>query len=119
MGKDDKKTRPVPRKIPNGHVHGGLAGKKDYVQAESGSSRYKAQDPYTCMRVIRDGPDGQEFIITGSREDTFAQACKGNWYFESVKRKSNWHVTDERGNDVSDKLMDSVDGIFTLVPEDR
>ena len=117
MGKDDKEPKRVQRNIPSGHVHGGLAGKKDYVQAESGSSRYKAQDPSTCMRVIRDGQDGQEFIITGGREDTFTQVCRANWYFKSVKRKSKWFIKDERGNDVSDKSLQSVDGICILIPE--
>ena len=119
MGKDDKEPKRVQRKIPSGHPYEGIAGKKDYVQAEGGSSRYKVQDPSTCMRIIRDGPNGQEFIITGTREDTFAQACKRNWYFQSVKRKSNWYIKDERDNDVSHKLMDSVDGIFTLLPKDE
>lgn len=117
MGKDDKKTRPVPRKIPSGHTHEGIAGKKDYVQAEGGSSRYKAQDPSTCTRVIKDGHDGQEFIITGGREDTFAQVCRANWYFKSVKRKSKWFIKDEHGNDVNDKPLQSVDGICILIPE--
>ena len=117
MGKDDKEPKRVQRKIPSGHVYEGIAAKKDYVQAESGSSRYRAQNPSTCMRVIRDGPGGQEFIISGDREQTFAQACIANWYFESVKRKSKWYINDERGNDVSDRPLDSIEGIFTLISE--
>ena len=113
MGKDDSKIR----KIPDSHTHAGIAAKKDYVQAEGGSSRYKPQDPSSCMRVIKDGPNGQEFIISGDREETFAEVCRANWYFESVKRKTKWFIKDERGNDVSDKPLGSVDGIFTLIPE--
>ena len=117
MGKNDSKSKKVPDQPVSGHQYQGIAAKKSYVKAAGGSSRYKAQDPSTWMRVIRDGPNGQEFIITGDREETFAQACKANWYFESVKRKSKWYIKDERGNDVSDSPLGSVDSIFTLIPE--
>jgi hypothetical protein len=117
MGKDDSKSKKVPDQPASGHPYQGIAAKKSYVKAAGGSSRYKAQDPDTCMKVIKDGPDGQEFIISGDREDTFAQACKANWYFERVNRKSAWYIKDERGNDVSDMPLGSVDGIFILVPE--
>ncbi|MGY5860699.1 MAG: hypothetical protein RTU63_15130 [Candidatus Thorarchaeota archaeon] len=117
MGKDDSKTKKVPDQPVSGHPYQGIAAKKSYVKAEGGSSRYKAQDPSTCMRVIKDGPDGLEFIISGDREETFAQACRANWYFESVKRKSKWLIVDERGNDVSDSPLGLVDSIFTLIPE--
>ena len=119
MRKRDSKTKKVPDQKPASHAHVGIAAKKSYVKAKRGSSRYKAQDPSTCMRVIRDGYDGQEFIITGDREDTFAQVCGANWYFKSVNRKSRWYIKDERGNDVSDKPIHSVDGIFILIPEDE
>jgi hypothetical protein len=117
MGKDDKEPKRQQRNIPSGHQYEGTAAKKDYVQAEGGSSRYKPQDPSSCMRVVRDGPDGVEFIISGDREETFAEACRANWHFESINRKSKWYIKDERGNDVSDKPLGSVDGIFMLVSE--
>lgn len=117
MGKHDSTERKMPELKPASHTHEGIAAKKNYVKAKGGSSRYKAQDPSTCTRVIKDGHDGQEFIITGCREDTFAQACRENWYFKSVSRKSKWYINDERGNDVSDKSLQSVDGILILIPE--
>jgi hypothetical protein len=117
MGKHDSKTKKVPDQPVSGHRYQGIAAKKSYVKAKDVSSRYKAQDPSTCMRVIKDGHDGQEFIISGGSDDTFAQACRSNWYFESVNRKSKWYIKDEHGNDVSDKPLQSVDGIFTLIPE--
>ena len=116
MGKHDSKTKKVPDEPVSGHRYQGIAAKKSYVKAEGGSSRYKAQDPSTCMRVIRDGHDGQEFIISGDRGDTFAQVCKANWCFESVNRKSKWYIEDEHGNDVSDNPLQSVDGVFVLIP---
>ena len=117
MVKHDSRGKRAAEPEPESHIHAGATTRKSYVIAKGGKSRYSAQDPSTWMRVIRDGYNGQEFIITGDREETFAQACIANWFFESVKRKSKWYIKDEGGNDVSDKPLQSVDGIFTLIPE--
>ncbi|MGY5860701.1 MAG: hypothetical protein RTU63_15140 [Candidatus Thorarchaeota archaeon] len=85
--------------------------------AKQGLSRYKDSDSSMIKRVIKDGYDGEEVIVSGNRETTFGQACKDQWQFVSVKRNSRWYIKDDRGNDVSDKLLQSVDGIFVLVPE--
>jgi hypothetical protein len=117
MGKNESKSKKVPDQPVSGHQYQGIAAKKSYVKAEGGSSRYKPQNPSNCMRVIKDGASGLEFIISGDREETFAEVCRTNWPFERVKRKSKWYIKDERGNDVSDKPLGSVDGIFYLIPE--
>lgn len=79
--------------------------------------RYRERDPSICRRVIRDGPDGAEFIVAGHKEDTFEQACIANWQFESTDLKSKWYIKDEKGNDVTDKPLESADGVFLLIPE--
>ena len=117
MGTDDTKTRKMPEQKPEPHPYVGIAAKKNYAQTEDGSSRYKSQDSATCMSVIRDGAGGLEFIISGNREDTFAHACRANWYFESVNQKSKWYIRDEYGEDVTDKTLGSIEGVFTLFPE--
>jgi len=47
---------------------------------------------------------------------TFAQACRLSWPFQSIDKKSSWFIQDERGNDVSERTLESSEGIFTLVP---
>ena len=84
---------------------------------EGMGSRYKDLDPSLCRRVVKDGYDGIEFIITGNKQDTFAKACRANWRFESVDQKSNWYIKDEKGNDVTNQSLETADGIFFLVPE--
>ena len=79
--------------------------------------RYRDRDPSICSRVIKDGYDGQEFIVSGSKDTTFAEACKANWQFESVSLKSKWFIKDEKGNDVSNRTLESSDGTFIIVPE--
>ncbi len=90
--------------IKDGIVHGSRIGNR-------------VRDPSVCKRVIKDGIDGMEFIVSGDKETTFGQACRDNWQFESAKRDSGWFVKDARGNDVTDMSLMSFDGICILVPE--
>jgi hypothetical protein len=113
-GGDRKKT---VNNDPASHTNAGVVAKKSYVRAEDSMSRFKDLDPARCARVIQDGYDGPELIISGSCDDTFAQACRANWLFKSVNRKSKWFIKDERGNDVTEKPLRSVDGIFILYSE--
>ncbi|MHA2022298.1 MAG: hypothetical protein ACTSWQ_01410, partial [Candidatus Thorarchaeota archaeon] len=78
---------------------------------------YRDRDPSICKRVIKDGFGGTEYIVSGDKDDTFAQACKNYWQFESVKRDSGWFVKDARGNDVTEMSLNSYDGICMLIPE--
>ena len=93
-----------------------LIGKGDMFHKGMGS-RYKDPDPSMCRRIIREGPDGAEFIITGERDDTFAQACRKDWQFNSIKLHSKWYIRDEKGNDVTDMTLEQSEGIFMLIPE--
>jgi len=81
------------------------------------AASYKERDPSICRRVIREGYDGAEFIITGDKEETFAQACRANWQFVRINKKSKWFVKDEKGNDVTDRFLESADGVFFIIPE--
>jgi len=78
---------------------------------------YRDRDPSICKRLIKDGPDGIEVIVSGGKRDTFAQACRDDWQFNSVSQKSKWFIKDEKGNDVSDRSLESSDGVFILIPE--
>ncbi|MGY5880444.1 MAG: hypothetical protein RTV31_09335 [Candidatus Thorarchaeota archaeon] len=90
-------------------VRGGASG--------GNKSAYKDRDPSMRSRVIRDGPDGEEFIISDAKEETFGQACRKNWQFTSVNLNSKWYIKDEKGNDVTDRFLESADGVFLLVSE--
>ncbi|TFG28913.1 hypothetical protein EU528_10485 [Candidatus Thorarchaeota archaeon] len=85
-----------------------------YVSSRIG---YKERDPAICQRVIRDGIDGPELIISGPRESTFSQVCRDNWAFANVPQKTAWFIRDEKGNDVTNMPLGTADGVFTLIPE--
>ena len=86
-------------------------------EVRKGRRRYKESESSIFKRVIKDGPDGNEFIVSGDTETTFGQACKDCWQFESVSRNSSWYIKDERGNDVTDMPLTSSDGICILIKE--
>ena len=75
---------------------------------------FKERDPSICKRVICDGLDGPEVIVSGKRETTFAQACLENWQFQTARPKERWFIKDARGNDVTDRPLDFSDGVFIL-----
>jgi hypothetical protein len=81
------------------------------------STGYKEQDPSIRRRVVRDGFEGEEIIVCGSEETTFAQACKDHWYFEATSMDSQWHIEDDYGNDITDKSLVHFEGISILIPD--
>jgi hypothetical protein len=76
---------------------------------------YSATDPSILGRVVNDGPEGHEYIVHGSGETSFREACTANWQFKYIDRKSDWIAVDNRGNDVSDEPLSRSDGLFTLI----
>ncbi len=88
----------------SGEVHQGLSRNKEYASL-------------IFKRVIKDGFDGPEIIVMGEGKITFGQACRDNWQFKSVRENSGWFVKDERGNDVTNMSLDTIDSICILIPE--
>ncbi|TFH10222.1 MAG: hypothetical protein E4H14_02895 [Candidatus Thorarchaeota archaeon] len=103
------------KRIENPHLMGFKRRFSRKVRQRHG--RYNESDHSIFMRVIKDGYDGKEFIVSGDSETTFGQACKNQWQFESVSRNSSWYIKDERGNDVTDMFLISSDGICILISE--
>ncbi len=77
-------------------------------------NRYSDPNPSLFSRVVRDGIEGVEKLVTGSEKTTFREACLDNWQFKSVVRKSDWMVRDERGNDVTDQPLSRFDGVLYI-----
>jgi hypothetical protein len=78
---------------------------------------FRERNPSLCTKVIKDGIDGKDVLISGSREMTFGQACRSDWPFQSADQKSKWFIKDEHGNDVTDQSLESVDGVFILISD--
>jgi hypothetical protein len=79
--------------------------------------KYSEPNPRLYRRVVRDGIEGVEKLVTGSETTTFREACLDNWQFKSVDKKSDWMVRDERGNDVTDQPLSRFDGILFIEGE--
>jgi len=78
-------------------------------------NRYEEPDPLICKRVVKEGYNGKEYIITGTPEETFGSVCRTQWQFEKISQRSSWIIVDERGNDITNSILLSYDSIAVLV----
>jgi len=77
--------------------------------------KYSDPDPTQCRRVVKDGIDGADYLISGPLKESFGQACRNNWQFEKTDKHSSWIVKDERGNDITNSPLESYDSIAMIV----
>jgi len=77
--------------------------------------KYRDPDPTICQRVVKDGIDGAEYLISGTQEETFGHACKEHWQFVKTDKHSSWIIKDERGNDITNSALESYDSIAIIV----
>jgi hypothetical protein len=77
--------------------------------------KYQERDPTICERVVKDGPDGADYLISGPAKETFGDACKKHWQFVRTDKRSSWIIKDERGNDITNSPLESYDGIAMIV----
>lgn len=87
----------------------------DSMKSNKKLKRYRERDPTICERVIKDGSDGPEYLISGPQEETFGQACKEQWQFLKTDKHSSWIIKDERGNDITNSPLGSYDSIAIIV----
>ncbi len=73
-------------------------------------------DTSIAHRVVRDMATMEEAVIDGDYEISFRKAMldEGIWVFSKISRDSKWIVTDDRGNDISNKTLDSFDGVARI-----
>jgi hypothetical protein len=88
---------------------------KDSMAGNKRLKKYQERDPTICERVVKDGPDGAEYLISGFEKVTFRNACREHWQFVKTRKSSSWIVKDERGNDITDSSLESFDGIAMIV----
>ena len=73
-----------------------------------------SRDASSVDRVITENKSGRRHVISGWKDQTFRSACLEAWVFTSVKKKSDWTIIDDKGNDISDTPMSSYEGIARI-----
>ena len=73
-------------------------------------------DTSIAHRVVRDMATREEAVIDGDYAISFRKAMLDEeiWVFSQISRDSKWIVTDDRGNDISNKPLDSFDGVARI-----
>lgn len=71
------------------------------------------RDPSMVQRVVIDTYTNEEFIVAGTPDTTFGDACRKDWQFQSISSDS-WIIKDERGNDITSNPLASYHGIARI-----
>ena len=73
-------------------------------------------DTSIAHRVIRDLATKEEAVIDGDHATSFRKAMQDEeiWVFSQISRDSKWIITDDRGNDISNKPLNLFDGIARI-----
>jgi len=73
-------------------------------------------DTSIAHRVIRDMATKAEAVIDGDHTTSFRKAMQDEetWVFSQISRDSKWIITDDRGNDISNKPLSFFDGIARI-----
>ena len=85
----------------------------DYIARQNHSILPEAMEDDTCSRVIRDSQSGEEKIIKGHPNTSIQEIFEDYWPFRE-KARSEWYVTDEKGNDITSWPMSNWEGIATI-----
>ncbi len=73
-------------------------------------------DTSIAHRVVRDVATKEEAVIDGDYAVSFRKAMQDEeiWVFCQISRDSKWIITDDRGNNISDKPLNFFDGIARI-----
>ncbi len=66
--------------------------------------------------VVRDMATKEEAVIDGDHATSFRKAMQDEeiWVFSQISRDSKWIITDDRGNDISNKPLNLFDSIARI-----
>ncbi|MBD3408444.1 MAG: hypothetical protein GF411_20140 [Candidatus Lokiarchaeota archaeon] len=85
-----------------------------HIYAQHEKSPVIRRKPAEVLRTVRDPIHKEEIIIGGSRTMTYGEACRADWDFKSIRKKSAWILRDQHGNDITGLQLDDYDGIVTI-----
>ena len=70
------------------------------------------------VRTVRIAGNDREYFIRGAGDSLLGEILHENWPFQEHRQQSKWYVVDERGNDVTNQLLNSLDGTASIIFED-
>lgn len=70
------------------------------------------------VRTIKIAGENKDYFIRGKGDTSIKEALLENWPFSEQDSDSNWHVTDDMGNDVTSEPLSSITGTMSVVIEE-
>jgi hypothetical protein len=72
----------------------------------------------TITRTVKIAGEQKDYFIQGAGDTPIKEVLLEDWPFDEQDSDSKWHVVDNRGNDVTNVPLDSLDGTSTIVVEE-
>ena len=72
----------------------------------------------TITRTVKIADKQKDYFIQGAVDTPIKEVLLDNWPFDEQDPDSKWHVVDNRGNDVTNAPLSSLDGTATVVVEE-
>ena len=72
----------------------------------------------TITRTVKIADKQNDYFIRGAVDTPIKEVLLDNWPFDEQDPDSKWHVVDNRGNDVTNAPLSSLDGTATVVIEE-
>ncbi len=70
------------------------------------------------VRTVKIAGENKDYFIRGVGDTSIKDVLLENWPFSEQDPDSNWHVVDEKGNDVTGEPLSSITGIMSVVFEE-
>ena len=69
------------------------------------------------VRTVRIAGQDMEYFVRGKSDSRIKEVLLNNWTFIEHDYNSKWYVTDEHGNDITDRSFSSINGTASVVIE--
>ncbi len=70
------------------------------------------------VRTVKIAGENKDYFIRGKGDTSIKETLLENWPFSEQDSDSNWHVTDDMGNDVTSEPLSSITGTMSVVIEE-
>jgi hypothetical protein len=72
----------------------------------------------TITRTVKIADKQKDYFIQGAVDTPIKEVLLDNWPFDEQNQDSKWHVVDNRGNDVANAPLSSLDGTAIVIFEE-
>lgn len=72
------------------------------------------KDSSHIYRALLHKESGEEYLVNGSPKAIFRKVLLDDWPFKKIHKNESWIIRDERGNELTNKTLESCEGVATI-----